>query len=381
MALMSPSEVPVRKLNLLIVASGLGIGGAESVMQQLAETIDRSRFNVTVCCLKVLGVVGNELVRRGIEVVTLSEPSERKANYFLFLRLWRLIRLKQIDVVHTHTTDGLTDAALCKVLRPGLTLVHTFHFGNYPHLRSRQLWMERVGSRLADRLLAVGETQRHQLRTAYGFSEARIATVRNGVPPSSGRDDGSFRASVGAGRRLLVGTMASLIQQKGLPDLIEVAARFRHRRDELCFIVVGEGYMRAELERLRREHDLDDMVVFTGWVPNAADVALPAFDVFFQPSLWEAMSVALLEAMAAAKPIVATRVGEAPFVLEDGGNALLVNAKDIDGMTFALTRVIDNAHLRRTLGCAAKRTVNEHFTVAGMTREYEEIYLKAGGWT
>jgi glycosyltransferase involved in cell wall biosynthesis len=173
--------------------------------------------------------------------------------------------------------------------------------------------------------------------------------------------------------------MASLIEQKGLPDLIAVAARFRQRRDDLCFVVVGEGHMRAELERLRCEHDLDDMLVFTGWVPNAVEAALPAFDVFFQPSLWEAMSIALLEAMAAAKPIVATRVGEAPFVLEDGVNALLVNANDIDGMTLALTRVIDDGNLRRVFGCAARRTVNEHFTVAAMTREYEEIYLTACG--
>ena len=66
------------------------------------------------------------------------------------------------------------------------------------------------------------------------------------------------------------------------------------------------------------------MVVLAGWVPSAADVAVPAFDVFFQPSLWEAMSVAVLEAMAAGKPVVVTRVGENPHVIEDGVDGLLV---------------------------------------------------------
>ncbi len=93
------------------------------------------------------------------------------------------------------------------------------------------------------------------------------------------------------------------------------------------------------LEQRRRELGLEDTVVITGWIPNAAAQALPAFDVFFQPSRWEAMSIAILEAMASGKAIVATRVGDNAHVLEDGVSGLLVDAGDIGGMVDALARL------------------------------------------
>ena len=107
-----------------------------------------------------------------------------------------------------------------------------------------------------------------------------------------------------------------------------------------------------------------------------AEVAVPVFDVFFQPSLWEAMSVAILEAMAAGKPVVATRVGENPRVIADGVDGLLVDAKDVDGMAATLRRVIDDAELRRRLGSAAAAKVANQFTMTHMSRSYEKVYVE-----
>jgi glycosyltransferase involved in cell wall biosynthesis len=143
------------------------------------------------------------------------------------------------------------------------------------------------------------------------------------------------------------------------------------------FVVVGEGKLRAELEALARSLGVENDVLLTGWVPHAAQTALPHFDVFFQPSLWEAMSMVILEAMAAGKPIVATRVGENPHIIEEGVDGLLVDPKDVDGMAAALVRLIGDEMMRRRLGSAGRRKVVERFSVAHMTRAYEEIYLGA----
>ncbi len=140
------------------------------------------------------------------------------------------------------------------------------------------------------------------------------------------------------------------------------------------FVIAGEGVLRRELEQLRHDLGLDDTVVLLGWVTNAADLVLPQLDIFFQPSLWEAMSVVILEAMANRKPVVATRVGENPRVIEDGVDGLLVNARDIDGMAAALGRLIADAGLRRRLGAAARRKVEQQLTVTHMTRAYEVVY-------
>lgn len=371
---MSESPAGDRKVNLMIVASGLGIGGAEIVIRDLALTLDPRLFNVSVCCLTWLGETADELVRAGVDVTCLSTSSGTRVDYLTSIKLLRLIKAKRIDLVHTHTTHGLVDAGICKLLRPRLKVIHTFHFGNYPHKESRALWMERTFSRVVDRLVAVGEVQRRQLQSVYRFRKDDLAVIHNGVKTAPDSSADSFRARVGGENRILVGTIATLIEQKGLRDLLAVARRFRDAGDHVRFVVVGEGYLRPELEATRRELGLDDTVVFTGWVPNAAESTLPDLDVFFQPSLWEAMSVVVLEAMAAGKPIVATRVGETPEILEDGVDALLVERGDIGGMAAALGRLIDDPCLRSRLGRAARQKA-ERFTVANMTRAYERVYL------
>jgi glycosyltransferase involved in cell wall biosynthesis len=359
---------------VLIVAAGLGIGGAEVVIRHLLETLDRSRFQVTVCCIKALGSIGEDLVRRGFDVVTLSDDGLNKVEYFTFVKLRRLIRQRRIDVVHSHTTDALADAAVCRLLVPRVKLVHTFHFGNYPHVDGRLLWMERIFSRLASRLIAVGRVQAKQIEAAHHLDARHIGVVLNGVTPGTATADGAFRARVGAGDRVLIGTLATMIEQKGLADLLRVAAALRDAGVQACFVVIGEGRLRGELESLRRELRLEDVVVFTGWVADAATVALPDLDVFFQPSLWEAMSIAVLEAMAAGKPIVATRVGENPYVVDDGVDGLLVDARDVGGRAAALRRLIESPQLRARMGEAGARKVRERFTVMHMTRAYEGIY-------
>lgn len=371
---MADSSRSAGKTNLLILASSLRIGGAETVMQHLALAIDRTRFNVTVCYLKERGQVGDELARAGVEVVGILDSN--RADYFTFRKLLRVVRDRHIDVVHTHTTHGLVDACLCKLFRWNLRVVHTFHFGNYPHTRPRIMWMERVFSRMANRLISVGRTQQGQLKAVYGFSDDQIGMIWNGVAPPADAGDPDFRKQVGADSKVLVGTIATLIEQKGLRDLMHVARRVLDAGLPAQFVVVGEGKLRAELEQLRHELGLDEAVVLTGWVTNAAERVLPVVDIFFQPSLWEAMSVVTLEAMAAGKPIVVTRVGEAADIVEDGVDGMLVDPGDVDAMAAALCTLIGDLPLRRRLGQAAHGKVNRQFTVAAMTRAYESIYLE-----
>ena len=364
-----------RKVNLLIVVAGLGIGGAEMVIQHLVRTLDRTRFDVKVCCIKTLGTIGEQLASDGFDVFAISDPNAKRVDYFTFAKLLKVIRKHKIDILHSHSRDALADAAVCRLLTPRVKLVHTFHFGNYPNLSRRLMRFERIFSKLATRLIAVGEVQRQQLKSVHGFPDHRIGRVWNGVARHSSNDGRAFRARLAIGNKVLVGTIATLIEQKGLRDLLAVAKKLRDDSDKFAFVVVGEGHMRTELEAMCRDLGLEDTVIFAGWVPGAADVALPAFDIFFQPSLWEAMSIAILEAMAAAKPVVATTVGENPHVITDGVDGLLVSPGDVDLMAHALRKLIDDPALRARLGHSAVEKVAHQFTVEHMTRAYESIYL------
>lgn len=368
---------PGRKINVMLLTTGLGIGGAETVVRDLARMIDRSRFNLSICCLKALGPIGEELAAEGIDISVLPGVDLERPDYFTSIKLRRLIRQKRIDVVHSHTTYALVDAALCRCVTPGLKVIHTFHFGNYPYTGGRLLWMERIFSRLIDQLVAVGEAQKQQIRAAHWLPDSSIAVVRNGVEPSQmNTGDPDFRASIGAEGKVVVGTIATLIHQKGLQDLLVVARRVRDTMKNVHFVVVGEGIMRRELEDMRKELGLEDTVTFTGWLMNAATAVLPSFDIFFLPSLWEAMSISILEAMAAGKPVVATQVGENSHLILDGSEGLLYAPRDIEGMASGLLRLALDEGLRISFGEAAARKVAEHFTVSHMTRAYQQIYLE-----
>lgn len=362
-------------INLMIAAAGLNIGGAEVVIQRLAQTIDRRLFNLTICCMKERGSIGDSLAHEGFEIIVLGNQEKPRVRYLSTIKLLKLLRARKIDIIHTHTTDALFEAAACTLVLPRVKLVHTFHFGNYPHITLRRKLMEGISSRFADCLVAVGNVQREQLCATYGFRKRPMLCVWNGVAVAAERDGQAFRKAIGAESHVLIGVTSTLIEQKGLFDFLKVARRFRDEGDRVRFVVVGEGPLRERLNVARRELGLEDTVIFTGWVAHASEIAVPAFDIFFQPSLWEAMSIALLEAMAAGKPVVASRVGEAPYLVADGQDGLLVDPGDIDGMTDALRRLVDDPGLRSRLGKAASEKAALQFTVRRMTRSYEEIYL------
>jgi len=343
------------------------------VIKSLARSIDSERFAVTICCLTSAGTIGEELVADGIELHSFAGDVAR-TDYLTPVKLRRLIVNKQIEIVHSHTTHALCDAVLCRWTRP-FRLVHTFHFGNYPHLPGRVLWMERLASRFADRLIAVGVEQRKQIASTYDRSTDSIGVIRNGVrvPQTSDTGPGSH-AQVRSDTTIVVGTIASLIPQKGLYDLLEVAKRVHDVHQQVRFVLIGEGIERSELLRRRHDMGLDDIVRMDGWLLNAGETALPAFDIYLHPSLWEAMSLSILEAMAARKPVVSTNVGESAHIIQHGVDGYLYQPGDVAGMAAAIIELIERPEQRRRVGTAAAATIASGYTESTMVRAYEKLY-------
>jgi len=359
-------DAPRRRLKVMLAIDGLGLGGAEMVVRDLAHGLDRDHFDVCICCTKgVGGPVGQELIREGFDLFVLPGQREGHVDYLTALKLRRAVKERCVDIVHTHAASALLDAGLSRLTMPRPRVVHTFHFGNYPYRVWRHHVMEGLCARAVDRLIAVGWEQRRRIQQAYRLPDSRIGVIWNGVAVGQPDPDPTFRADVGSSDRLLIGTIAKLIEQKGLDDLLAVARRCREACYPVQFVIVGDGPLRPVLEQRRRELGLEDTVVITGWIPNAAVRALPAFDVFFQSSRWEAMSIAVLEAMASGKAIVATRVGDNQHVIEHGVNGLLVESGDVDGMVEALIRVFDR-ETRGRLGRMARIAYEQKFTLGKM---------------
>ena len=361
--------------NIMLVITEIAGAGAELVVANLCKHLDRDKFNVTVCHLKSRGERGDELNQLGYDIVGLPGTDPNKPNYGSALKLRRLVLSKRVDLLHSHNLQPLFDCGLCKLILPRVKLVHTFHYGNYPHLPLRYLVFEAFCARVANRLVAVGYKQRMRICETYKFKPERIQTIYNGVEPIGAlrtREPGWRREP---NRPLVVGSMCTFIEQKGLGYLLQVAAEMKRRGHDIQFVVAGEGPLRPQLEEQKRDMGLDDTVEFLGWVPMAASSILPQIDIFLQTSLWEAMSMVILEAMSAAKPIVATDVGENRRIVVPAKAGFIVPPKDVSAIVDGLETLIADRSLRLEIGQNARLSFLNKYTVELMARRHEKMYL------
>jgi len=291
------------------------------------------------------------------------------------MKLRKLIVEHRIDLVHSHSTDSLADSAVCKMLTPGLKHVHTFHYGNYPHYDRKHRLIERAFCKVPDRLIAVGVEQRLAILQTYPVPTKRLLTIRNGVEPTPAADvDPSYVRQFANDDHVIVGSICNLIEQKGLEWLLCVAHALHTEGLRVRFLIAGDGPLRDELLSMRDRMGLGNVVEFLGRVPNAASRLLPMFDIYFQPSRWEAMSMSLLEAMMAGKPIVSTDVGEAPHMIESGATGILVRPGEIPDMTAAIRELVAVPGLRTRMGQAARAVATSAFSAEKMVRDHESLY-------
>jgi glycosyltransferase involved in cell wall biosynthesis len=268
----------------------------------------------------------------------------------------------------------LLDSILCKFFNINIKTVHTFHYGNYPKLPLKYIFIERIFSRFADKLVAVGNVQKEKIKKTLQIGNRSIVTVYNGVPKISEKCPFPLVEQYHQKGFIIVGTVCTLIEQKGLTQLIDVAFEIKKMGRKALFLVAGEGHLRASLEEKARKLGLNDDVIFFGWVDNACYTFLPHIDIFFLPSLWEAMSVVVLEAMEAGKPVVVTDVGENRYVIEDGVDGFLVASGKTQPMADIISRLIEDPELRFKTGEKARVKIRTQFSVERMVSAYQALY-------
>jgi glycosyltransferase involved in cell wall biosynthesis len=363
---------PERRTRLLIVNSTLHIGGAEQVAATLAERVDSARFDVSVCYLKQNGLIGEQMARAGVKLEPIPGIRPGRADYFSSLKLRRHIASNDIDIVHTHDVHGLIDATICRLTRPSLRHVHTFHYGKYPQRSAGFRRIERALWRFPDALVAVGHEQAAAIRGLYRIPRARLRVLWNGVDdPATGAVEPLTLEADGVPAIVSVSTM---FPQKGLEHLVDAAALLRDGGQRFRLFIAGGGPLDAPLRERVSRLNLGELVRFIGWVPQASSRLLPSADIFVQSSLWEAMSIVALEAMAAGKAMVVTAVGENPHVVLDGRTGLVVPAGDPAALAAGLARMLADPGLRTACGAAARARYLEHFTTRHMTAAYESLY-------
>ena len=364
------------KKNILLVTSSLHIGGAERVIANLAKYLDKDRFRVTVCHLLERGVIGEEIERLGVPIIGVRRHGDPLRRYLSFLELRKIVKAHGIDLLHSHTTYSLCDSSLCRITTPGIRTVHTFHRGNYPNFDRRYMRMERFFSRFSDQLVAVGVEQAKKISSTYRFQSNRMLTILNGVEDAPAVVDPIWEERLKKDGRLIIGSISTLIEQKGISHLLDAAREVLRSGAKPMFVIIGEGHLRHQLEEQCRALGLEDSVLFTGWIPHAASRVMPLFDIFVQSSLWEAMSMVVLEAMAASRPVVVTDAGDNRHVIEPGRCGLIVAPGDSQSLAEALLSLIHSSELRVQFGNAARARFESNYAARKMAEKYEDLYTR-----
>ncbi|MCW5875582.1 MAG: glycosyltransferase [Anaerolineales bacterium] len=291
--------------------------------------------------------------------------------------LWQLYRLlKPVDVIITFTPHsnllGLPVAWLAGVaVRIGS---HRGQIEGMPKFLQRMHgWL--TNSRICSILVAVSAQVRQIAIRDEGARPERVVVIENGIAPLpvSGRTLATTRKDLGIpANGLFCLTVGRMMVQKGHTYLLDAAAGLATSHPDIYYIFVGDGPLRPELEAKTKQLGLADRVVFLGLREDVGDL-LHAADVFVQPSLWEGLSRALLEALFAGKPVLATAVEGVVDVVVTEESALLVPPKDVAALATALGRLAKEPQLRRQLAEAGRQRAESSFSLEIMCRAYEKL--------
>ncbi len=378
-----------RRLRVLQVSDSLSVGGAEKLLVTLASHIDRDRYDLRVSSLAPLEdtAIVTDLRALDIPIETLGGVLLRDPRGPA--RLAALARRLNVDVLHTHLSTSTMIGALAGALarRPVVATLHslrdeyTRHAGLKHQLHARAL---RHGVRT---VIACAPEVRAMAIDDFGLSPYRVIDVPNGIDTSASDAVSPAEAAARRAELLdgatgpLVLAVGNLLPPKGHTVLVEAAAVLRERFPGLRVAIVGREDESAPEVRARiAALGLERHVALVGQRRDVPAL-LAAADVFAQPSLWEGLPLALLEAMAAGVPAVASAVGGVPRVLEDGVTGRLAPPGDAAALAGALGDLLADPAAAHLLAAAGQAHVRATYGAPAWARTLERIYsdVAAGG--
>lgn len=369
-----------RQFHLCHVFKITGVSGSENHLLTLASHLDCGRYRLTFCLLVErepdLAAYVAALEAVGVEVVCL--PIGADLDPFLLWRLARFLRASRPDVVHTHLIHGDLYGTLAARLAGAPVVVSTKHNDNAFRRRGFYARLDRCLARCQDRIITISNHLKQFCVQVEGLPADKIVPIHYGLDADAflGRagEAASVRAEWGipAGAPL-VGVVGRLTEQKGHAFLLDAFAEVVQALPSARLLVVGDGELGLELERQAARLGLGSNVTFTGRREDVSRIMM-ALDVLVAPSLWEGFGLVLLEAMAAARPIIASRVSAIPEIVADGETGLLVSPGDSARLTDALLTLLRDPARASEMGRRGRQRLAQQFTVARMVEQTRAVY-------
>lgn len=362
-------------MRVLQLISSAGHYGAENMLVNLARAVER------LGCRSIVGVFENDhrpnmqVAERARQLGLAVEliPCRGRADLRTMRILRGFIRTKSIDLVHAHGYKA--DLYAYTAARgTGVPVLATCH--NWPDktlaLRFYE-FLDHIVLKRFPRVVAVSEGVAQSLRR-FGMPEDRISMIGNGIELDAfASAQPTLVEEIGKRDRLVVGMVGRLVPAKGADYLLRAAREILQSFPKTLWVFIGEGPERGNLERLARDLGIEANVIFAGQRQDMPGV-YASLDLLVLPSLTEGMPMTILEAMAARKPVVATRVGAVPRIVIPERTGLLTAPANIEDLRDALARLLADAELRRRMGQQGHALVREHYSAESMAENYLHLY-------
>jgi glycosyltransferase involved in cell wall biosynthesis len=379
----------MEKVNVLEIITRLDAGGSAISVMELAARLDNSRYETFLVAGKTNdpdGGIRRFLDEKGVAhtfVDDLVRPLALWSDIRAFWKLYRMIRKRRYDIVHTHTSKagilGRWAAWMAGVPR----IIHTTHghifhgyFGKLPI--SFFILAERVTALITDKIVVLTRMERDDHFRLKIAPPDRFAVIPAGIDlsvfsidPESGR---RLRRELGVPEGDVVfGSVARLDPIKGSRFLIDAMPQVVEKYPGTTLVLVGDGSEREGLMKQCRALGIQDHVIFAGYQEDVLKY-LNLMDVFVLASINEGMGMALVEAMACAKAIIATRTGGIPEIIEDGHNGILVPPGDADALGRAMMELLAHPDTRSRLQENTKKFDLQRFSIDKMVSDTDRLY-------
>ncbi len=370
-------------LRVLHVITRLELGGAQRNTLYTVGHLDREAFSPALAWGPGDRLDGEARALEGVDLHPVSElvrPVRPAADLRAVTALRKVIRKARPHIVHTHSSKAGILGRLAARREGVPVVVHSVHgFGFTPlqpaPVRALFLVLERLASRWTDHFIAVSWANLREGVRLGLFEEDRCTVIRSGIHLERYRECGggeALRESLGVpGDALLVSQVGNFKPQKAPLDFVRVAAAVARRVPEARFLMAGDGPLRGEVEALAGRLGISGRLLLPGWLDHVPAV-LAATDVAVLTSRHEGLPRAVVEAVAAGVPVVASAVDGTPEVVTHGVNGFLVEPGDVEAFAERVTRLLADSGLRRAM--AAAGTDLAEFDIDGMVRRQEELY-------
>ncbi|MDZ7393132.1 MAG: glycosyltransferase family 4 protein [candidate division KSB1 bacterium] len=366
---MSMTRAPLR---ILFVNSIQMFGGGEVWMLRTLELLMERGHRVHLLCRPGTRLAA-EAVQRQIPCSTMAMRGD--FDPVAIVQVYRLIKRLRINVVLTNMDKELRFAGLAARLA-GVRAVFPRRGIDYP-LKNR--WRYRFAyTKLASRVIANSwATARALRRNAPWLPAEHIEVIYNGIDPSPFLTAPPLlRAELRIpARAKVVGFVGQLDERKGIHYLVQAFSLVHKRHPEAILLMVGEGPLREWIEAQAAALGLAEAVILCGFRSDVPAV-MHSIDLLVLPSLWEGFGIVLIEAMAAGKPVVTTDVSSMPEIVEHGKTGLLVPPADAEALAAAISRLLGEPELGRTLGRAGRVRVEHRFAIDRMIEQLEELFAQ-----